>query len=245
MTVFDSPGNLGGRLDNPLLPQSSGGGTPPPGGGLQGGGRGPIPPIPPNAPGWNPWRTPTPPPPPMPPYPMPHPNPMARPPDGSIVETVVGQLPAMHGAGTTPYNPDYPTGGGNFRPDIKIDTSRASVAPPSQPLPFQIAPGWHVETNPTTGTGGGSGPAGAQRILAPPGSTELHILGARLLKEDAALARAAAQRRRTGQPPPETAQAARQTAHAAYADDVNRRLAQELARVVPPGFRVEWETTRG
>jgi hypothetical protein len=65
----------------------------------------------------------------------------------------------MHGAGTTPYNPDYPTGGGNFNPGIKIDTSRASVAPPSQPLPFQIAPGWHVETNPTAGVGAGSGPA--------------------------------------------------------------------------------------
>jgi hypothetical protein len=33
----------------------------------------------------------------------------------------------------TPYNANYPTGGGNFNPNMQIDTSRASVAPPFNP----------------------------------------------------------------------------------------------------------------
>jgi hypothetical protein len=75
---------------------------------------------------------------------------MARPPDGSVVETVVGPLPAMHGANTTPYNPNYPTGGGNFNPDILIDTSHASVAPTLPPP--------KIGSPPPGGSGGGSGP---------------------------------------------------------------------------------------
>jgi hypothetical protein len=33
----------------------------------------------------------------------------------------------------TPYDPNYPTGGGNFNPDVKIDTSHVSVAAPFKP----------------------------------------------------------------------------------------------------------------
>ena len=42
----------------------------------------------------------------------------------------------MHGPNSTPYNPDRPTGGGNFNPGIKIDTSRISIAPPLPPGSF-------------------------------------------------------------------------------------------------------------
>ena len=36
---------------------------------------------------------------------------------------------AGHAPLHTPYDPNYPTGGGNFNPNMKIDTSHVSVAP--------------------------------------------------------------------------------------------------------------------
>jgi len=70
----------------------------------------------------------------------------------------------MHGPNSTPYNPDRPTGGGNFNPGIKIATSRISIAPPLPPGSFTGGMGG----GPGGGPGGGGMGYGRPRI-DPPG----------------------------------------------------------------------------
>jgi hypothetical protein len=72
-------------------------------------------------------------------------------------------------AGSTPphvpYNPNYPTGGGNFNPNMKIDTSHVSVAAPFKPGdnvgPIVSSPRRHPGPDVTlrAGNRGANGPA--------------------------------------------------------------------------------------
>jgi hypothetical protein len=94
----------------------------------------------------------------------------------------------MRGSNSTPYNPDRPTGGGNFNPGIKIDTSRASVAPPYVPRPGDF--GWIP--------GGVGGSAGGDLGWGPGGGIQ-PILGAQSARswyQQQALEKADALRRR-------------------------------------------------
>jgi hypothetical protein len=125
------------------------------------------------------------------------------------------------------YDPDNPTGGGNFNPDMKIDLSHISPPKPELPPPAgQLRRGYRRSGRPDHGPyypGRPDPDHGPYYPIEQSPAAELYA--------QQQVQRAAQQQRLDDQ-------------GAAWADNLNDDLTRALEQVLPPGAWVQWETGR-